>query len=182
MSCPVSYIMKTKHKCLLAALIAIIAILAVNGSSRRNRRKSYEARFMGAFSQIVEHLSGDSKYIVKSNPHAHWGFSTVSDPNRLDGYIPDNPILIGRDLGPLHVSLAVLFEKKPTLLSRVTSTCGIKLSTGRWIYPDMLAKKEKTIMVAMSNPTISEVQALARKVNALKIDSDIPITYHESRD
>ena len=106
---------------------------------------------------------------------------TVGDPNRLGALAPDNPILDDLALGPLHVSLAIYFKKRPTLLARITSTCGLQLSTGKWIYPDMLATKEKTIMVAVSNPTTKEMITLVGKVNALKIDSAISINYHESR-
>lgn len=171
--------MKTKHKCLLAALAATITVLSVIGSIRRSRQRSHEERFTDAFSLIVERLSGDSDYIVEADPSANWGFSVASDFGRLGGYAPDDPILNNRDLGPLRVTVAVIFEKKPTLLSRATSACGVKLSTGKWIYPHMLTKKEKTIMVAMTNPTMKEMKALAGKVNRLKIDSDISIAYHD---
>lgn len=172
--------MRTRYKFSLTALAITIAIISVYALSYRSRKMSFERRFTESFSRILEQLSRDPNYIVKANQNAHWGYSAKSDRHRLGGLKPDNPILDDLDLGSLHVSLVVLFEKKPTLLGKVLPSR--RLPTGHWLNPRMVERIKKTIKVVVSNPTTKEMITLVQKVDNLKLDSDISITYYESRD
>jgi hypothetical protein len=168
--------MSTKHKYILAILVVMVVVLYVIGSCYRKQRDSFDERLASTFSQILKLLSEDPNYIVRSNHRPHWGFSSTHDPNRLGGLNPNDPIPDDIVLCPLHVSLAILYMKKPTIFGRLLPSR--RIPTGHWLNPSWVEKTDKIIMVAVSNPMKEEMQTLSKKVNGLKIDSDIYIKYY----
>ena len=168
--------MSIRHKYILTILVITAVVLYVIGSCYRKQRDTFDERLTSTFSQIVKLLSEDPNYTVRSNHHPLWGFSSTHDPDRLGGLNPNGPIPNDIVLGPLHVSLAILYSKKPTILGGVLPSR--RLPTGHWLNPSWVEKTDKIIMVAASNPMKEEMQTLAEKVNGLKIDSDISIEYY----
>jgi hypothetical protein len=170
--------MSIRHKYILTMLVIMAVVLYVISSCYRKQRDSFDERLASTFSQIVNLLSEDPNYIVRSSHHPHWGFSSTHELDRLGELNPNDPIPDDITLGPLHVSLAILYRKKPTILGRVLPSR--RLPTGHWLNPSWVEKKDKIIMVAASNPMKEEMQILAEKINGLKIDSDISIKYYGS--
>ena len=157
-------------------LAIIAAIVSVYVSIYLSRPKRFEQRFAESFSRIQDQLSGDPNYIYLANKSKHGGFTTASCRNRLRGLDPSNPLLDDLDLGPLHVTLANMPMNEFTTLGRVISKFRLPPSHPLMPKRSMLVTRGKVIVVAAANPTMREMERLAEKLKALKIDSNIPIT------
>ena len=169
--------MREKYKYALTALAVAVAVVWLCASVCRNHPEDFEDRFAESFSRILEQLSDDPNYICTADQNAHVGFR-IDRPgtNRLGGLDPNSPMLDDRDLGPLHVTLAVMRMSEFNILGRVISK--LKLPPGHPLRPKQsaLVAEGKVIVVAAANPTVTEMTMLAEKLKALRIDFDIPIT------